>query len=285
MSDTNQSFDDRKVILFLSVDIIGSTSFKNKSISQLEWLSFFTEFYKQFPLFFLKNLEDQFNSVIPEKPEIWKSLGDELIFTVPINNHEEARKFVIAFSNSVFKYPMNNELTLKGTAWIAGFPVINAIISSDYNEDKKNIDYIGPQIDIGFRLCKFATNLKFIISVELLLIITKTTSSELNIFLDEPESLKGVLGNKPYPIIWIKNLDSSDNNLNKLLNRYEITVNSNKLWDYCKEFIEKAGKPFMVPFLKNDSNFSEKPIWYDEEYDKLKSIGEPSQDASEENIL
>ncbi|EMO91101.1 hypothetical protein LEP1GSC021_0280 [Leptospira noguchii str. 1993005606] len=32
----------RKVILFLSVDIVGSTEYKNKAQSQNHWLRFFT---------------------------------------------------------------------------------------------------------------------------------------------------------------------------------------------------------------------------------------------------
>ncbi|NCN11611.1 MAG: hypothetical protein GW938_17375 [Leptospira sp.] len=281
MSDTNQSIEDRKVILFLSVDIIGSTSFKNKGRTQLEWLKFFNDFYEQFPLYFLNNLEDTISKVFPNKPEVWKSLGDELIFTFEIENHELARGYTVAFSKSVFNYQTNNELSLKGTAWIAGFPVINAIITSD----AKNTDYIGPQIDIGFRLSKFSSNLKFIISVELLLLLVKTSSNKLKFFIEDPQPLKGVLGDKPYPIIWIKNESSSYSKLNNLLKRYEANVDSNELSDYCEEFIKSVGKPFMIPYLKNDPLFNILPDWYEKEYKDIKNINENSyeENMSHEN--
>lgn len=280
MSDSNP-FPDRKVILFLSVDIIGSTEYKNKNSSQLQWLRFFTDFYKQFPIYFLKNIELISSEFKIQKPTIWKSLGDELIFEVEIKNHKEAQILVAAFSKSVFSYDIIKEMTLKGSAWIAGFPVINAEAFSDGITSPQAKDYIGPQIDIGFRLSKFASNLKFIISVELLVLLTKTTSTLFNFYLDSPETLKGVLGNKPYPIIWIKNENSKEQVLNKLLRRFESPVDYNSLHEFCVNFITDAGKPFMIPFLSEDDEFKNKPDWYEDEYKIIKDILSASEDHQE----
>ncbi|XMO25349.1 hypothetical protein ACKZJ7_04545 [Leptospira sp. 'Mane'] len=72
-----------------------------------------------------------------------------------------------------------------------------------------------------------------------MLILSKTNDSYFKFYLEEPQSLKGVLKNKPYPIIWIKNESANDTKLNLLL---------------------------------NDSLFSELPKWYEEEYNRIKQI-------------
>ncbi len=267
MSDTAQ-FSDRKVLLFLSVDIIGSTEYKNKSLSQYHWLKFFKTFYEDFPIFFIRKIEEL--GPVTIKPTIWKSLGDEIIFQCEINNHQTAQTIVKAFSKAVFEYSSKiseKSVALKGAAWIAGFPVINAMISS--NSDN---DYIGPQIDIGFRISKFATEAKFIVSVELMLILSKTNDIYFKFYLEEPQSLKGVLKNKPYPIIWIKNESAKEIKLNLLLSKHVTHVDKDQLQDYCTSFIREAGQPFMIPFLSKDSLFSELPEWYEEEYNRIKQI-------------
>ncbi len=273
MSDLTR-FSDRKVLLFLSVDIIGSTEYKNRSPSQYHWLKFFKTFYEDFPIFFIRKIEEE--KLSESNHKIWKSLGDEIIFECEIDNHQRAQTLVKAFSKAVFEYSSEiseNSVSLKGSAWIAGFPVINAIIDS--NSDK---DYIGPQIDIGFRISKFASEVKFIISVELMLLLSKTNDSYFKFYLEEPQILKGVLKNKPYPIIWIKNESANDSKLNLLLNKHTSHVDKDQLQDYCENFILEAGQPFMIPFLSNDSLFSELPEWYDFEFNQIKLILSTSED-------
>ncbi|XDD49665.1 hypothetical protein AB3N59_14875 [Leptospira sp. WS92.C1] len=285
MSDTHPSLN-RKVLLFLSVDIVGSTEYKNKSETQNNWLRFFTTFYKDFPITFYKKFEE-INNPNLQKPEIWKSLGDELIFRVEITDHISAKDTVRAFSQALFSYSLSirtTSLALKGSAWIAGFPVINAEIYSD-EEGKQVVDYIGPQMDIGFRISKFASEYKFIISIELLLLLSATTDSYFKFFLEEPQILKGVLKNRPYPIIWMKNENAVENNLFKLLNKHNEECKTAELNDYCKSFLNSAGKPFMIPFLKFDSLFNELPFWYEEELKNIQEVLTSNEDNfGEENL-
>ncbi|EMJ98310.1 hypothetical protein LEP1GSC193_1255 [Leptospira alstonii serovar Pingchang str. 80-412] len=250
-------FSSRKVILFLSVDIVGSTEYKNKAQSQNHWLRFFTTFYEEFPITFLNQIEANsslFQNLKLPLQKLWKSLGDELIFECEIKKHQEVQYLVKAFSQAVFNYSYNikdKNLSLKGCAWIAGFPVINAMITSDSNGNETK-DYIGPQIDIGFRISKFATELKFVISVEVLILLARTTNTHFKFYLEEPRPLKGVLSNKPYPIIWIKNEKSKEMLLNQLLNKHGNPTRSEELNAYCLSFLYESGKPFMPPFLEND---------------------------------
>ncbi|TQE72362.1 hypothetical protein [Leptospira noguchii] len=272
-----------KVILFLSVDIVGSTEYKNKAQSQNHWLRFFTIFYKDFRITFLSKIEAHsslFQNLQLLSPKLWKSLGDELIFECEIKQHQEVQYLVKAFSDAVFDYSHNikdKNLSLKGCAWIAGFPVINAIITPD-NDESETKDYIGPQIDIGFRISKFATELKFIISVEVLILLTKVTNILFKFYIEEPQLLKGVMGNKPYPIIWIKNEKSKETSLNQLLNKHINSTKNNELNEYCLSFLKESGKPFMPPFLENDPSFNERPNWYEEEFKKVEQILYYSED-------
>ncbi|WP_082761024.1 hypothetical protein [Leptospira alstonii] len=94
-------FSSRKVILFLSVDIVGSTEYKNKAQSQNHWLRFFTTFYEEFPITFLNQIEANsslFQNLKLPLQKLWKSLGDELIFECEIKKHQEVQYLVKAFS-------------------------------------------------------------------------------------------------------------------------------------------------------------------------------------------
>lgn len=147
-------------------------------------------------------------------------------------------------------------LDVKATIWWAGFPVSNreivfsnellefedALVSVDpryrnyfmlYKAAEKKLrttgtlvtDYVGPSIDIGFRLSELAKPNKAIVSVEVAYLLSicdkawvKAVESALNIapgpkktmriWLLERRSLRGVFGQKPYPIFA---LDSASN--------------------------------------------------------------------------
>ncbi|TGM12094.1 hypothetical protein EHQ81_13535 [Leptospira selangorensis] len=272
MSDTTPSLE-RKIVLFLSADIVGSTEYKNKSKTQNAWLRFFTTFYKDFPTTFLRKLEEV-RDPNSYKPEVWKSLGDEIIFKVEIKKHEEAQEIVKAFACAVFDYSASireESLSLKGSAWIAGFPVINAEFATETNS-KNVMDFIGPQMDIGFRIGKYASELKFIISVELLILLAETSSTFFKFHLEEPQILKGVLNQKPYPILWIKNDKAKENRLNSLMKLYLNHCETSDLNEYCREFLLSAGKPFMIPYLTEDLHFQILPEWYEQEYEQKRQL-------------
>jgi hypothetical protein len=69
----------------LSVDLVGSTAFKNSPRSESEsrlgpaWANVFVQFYNGFPLLFERTLS---GSSLPSemRPKVVKALGDELLF-------------------------------------------------------------------------------------------------------------------------------------------------------------------------------------------------------------
>lgn len=167
--------DDRfppEMQLFFSVDIEGSTRFKQSPIhGRSAWGPFFLEFFETFPGT-LASCEDQLGRLIEHgkaarfKP--WKSLGDELIFSkklitgydvfialcaartaiikgsAKLRAHRDAR----LDSGDTDRYPVH----LKGTVWVAGFPIKNMKVTS--SQSGMGEDFLGPAMDLGFRLTK-----------------------------------------------------------------------------------------------------------------------------------
>lgn len=194
-----------------------------------DWLRFLTNFYKDFPT----KLVDAFGGIrdqrlagkevmeaqAPRPPLLWKALGDELIFSSELRGEEDAALHLEALAtaiNSSVRFWTEDSCPLpvsfKGTAWVAGFPVGNSEIPMVYGESgmglmEKGIgddrfDYSGPAMDIGFRLGRYATPRRLIISAELADLVI-TDSRLRNAFrVEEPQELKGVLRGRPYPVFW-----------------------------------------------------------------------------------
>ena len=258
-------------MLFLSVDVIGSTVYKKRPPEKDEiqpWLLFFLDFYREFPNIFIKNCnknaEVELGVYDFKQPEIWKSLGDELIFTIEMDHSALAFFYIKSFKDSVLEYRnlMENDkklpLSLKASAWLAGFPVINAEIFS--SASPKLIDYIGPLIDIGFRLSKFSSKRKFVISVDLALMILEHLKPSLKLFYDGRVDLKGINLTDGYPFIWIDMYDKKDY---KIRNEQEVNPNpsTEKLKNFCRSFISSEEEPFIIPFINNPQEkiFNKKP--------------------------
>lgn len=219
--------------LFLSVDIVGSTALKqpmnrgtnDSSVSDIKthWLNFVHGFYTGFPELYDKNLleiqpeADETDRLL--KPHLWKSLGDELVFTVLLKHPSHAHYYLKAFRSSLldaienWSVKRNLPISFKGTAWLAGFPVFNAAVpierADQTTQEEDRFDFVGPLIDIGFRLSKYSSPRKFVISADTAWLISAAgDSGGLQFKYHGEEPLKGACHEKPYPIIWIDCHDS-----------------------------------------------------------------------------
>lgn len=141
-----------KLRLFLSVDIVNSTAFKQAAAKDRKsqkheqagdlpaepWFSPIASFYREIERLFSASwthlsrpAEDDFQWPKGEQPELWKAAGDELLYVKTLSDYREALITVCAWIDAVnqhrsvmkFQFPM---LDLKATAWLAGFPVNNA---------------------------------------------------------------------------------------------------------------------------------------------------------------
>lgn len=265
--------DEANCRIFLSVDVVGSTEYKHKRTTGgvPDWFPFFRRFYEEFPVLFSEicgerraetedfPLERGFRDC---EPQVWKSLGDELLFYAHIEHHVQAELFVAALRDALMRYRSEMEpgLKLKACAWLAAFPLRNAEI---HFLDK--VDFIGPQIDIGFRLAQFASSTRLMVSCELALLLVNRTNS-LDFYYSGKRVLKGVLKDQGYPLIWLQVPDPAQSDSERVLFR---NVDSFKLKKFCREYIAARGLPLELPYLPGDPAFAEEPPDYHSELERV----------------
>ena len=86
----------------------------------------------------------------------WKAMGDELIFSIPVNGRAELHSLTVDFLKAIRdmdgklrskSFPDSvSAVRIKGTAWVAGFPVRNrAIEIPTPDKETKRIDYLALQ--------------------------------------------------------------------------------------------------------------------------------------------
>jgi len=202
--------------LFMSADVAGSTAYKAESdalrSAEPGWLSVFSNFYANFPIMLMGQTAAEMmeEESLPEI-SVWKALGDELIMTALIENAEEAMGLVRAFYLAMMQYEERhlNELPLrlKATFWVAEFPSPNIEIEIPELSGRLEplIDYIGPSIDLGFRISKFARPSTVVLSLDLVeILLASRRADALAYFILGREPLKGVMFGRAYPIIWAR---------------------------------------------------------------------------------
>ena len=115
------------VRLFLSVDMAGSTEFKARFTGQAAegWLTIFQTFFTSFPLMVAGQVGFEFLEDEHSTPaiEVWKVMGDEVLFVATPASAEELTSMLIAFLRTMRLYEEKHftdlPLRLKGTAWLA----------------------------------------------------------------------------------------------------------------------------------------------------------------------
>lgn len=302
--------------IFVSVDIVGSTNFKQLIAAKVpedskplgnegahhpgkKWLDPILQFYDQMAARFAHEwlvladaAKTEFHWPAGTAPSLWKAVGDELIFSKTLGAHQEAYVCVAAMLKTVQSFRStikahSSGLDLKCAAWIAGFPVNNAevVLSStvadparyddgdfiyanlsrlrDTRDDASAIrDYIGPSIDTGFRVASLASPRRFVLTVDLALMLSAVSSATpataksitpFAYYYHGRESLKGVTNGVPYPVFWIDAADSSP--LKDIEDRLEglSPVDASSVKEYCERYIEKqVGTHIIRPYMVND---------------------------------
>ena len=203
MSRTDQEStlldSEPKLRLFFSADISDSTKYKSNNKSKSGELSDWVKAIKNFVEIFPTKLKG-FN--------FWKFNGDELLFYKDIESPEIAYELVNNFYQSLIEYDTRlykaNGLRLKGTVFSAGFPVRNSSIKISSIKINDSCDFIGPDIDLGFRLTGCSRPGEVVISLDVLDIIYQSDHREFDYYHLGWEKLKGVYNDCPYPVIYIR---------------------------------------------------------------------------------
>ena len=254
--------DRQGIRLFFSADLAGSTALKNveqeNAVQKLatHWPIIFQQFFSEITDGFIKAADEaksQYKQeAYPCNIHLWRMVGDEILFySSPVSKYEHVQILCHAFVKTVEIYDKafkQKGLGVKGTIWSAGFPIRNKLIRIDpkvapyfwiddlsddptLDTNKKNAiwhseqvqaDFLGPEIDLGFRLTSCTRPGRTVISLDTAVFIAKASIIEkcqTRSFHVGWKVLKGVFGEKPYPIIWIDTL--KHNNPPKSRTSYE----------------------------------------------------------------
>lgn len=226
--------------LFLSADLVGSTARKQSLGLSSKWTGDVLAFYQQFPYRFAHELKLRVEAMakkvdgfaLAAQPMLWKAVGDELIYTMVVTTEHQVCAAVDAWMSAMRETEKTvldkSRQDLKGGAWIATFPlpdraiaipldhvtydpdiepeVVNRYLldSADGGEVVSPIlvDYIGPSIDIGFRITSLATPRRFTLSVEAAWAIAVSRLNTLDstpVYFAGETELRGVWAGRGYP--------------------------------------------------------------------------------------
>lgn len=234
--------DEPQIYLFLSVDIIGSTALKYKTKPSIDWYSVFKDFYVSFPEEFKINLEAEYRherlKYSSKNLIVWKHAGDEILFYAKITQKNEIACIVAAFKKTLEDwYPSEEKLDVKGCVWTGQFPFIDQKI-----EEKRtaSLDFLGPSIDCGFRLGKYSSKDEVALSVEVADQLNGISSLQSSLFYTKSENLKGVLGDKRYPIFVLKLNGVKTDEYNYLKNH----CHEKNLDEYIKKYYSDRRRGF-----------------------------------------
>ncbi|MCJ2023132.1 hypothetical protein [Methylobacterium sp. J-067] len=205
------------------------------------WLNRTRSFYRQFPQILSERYGGYLGafeghaSFADRSPKVWKTIGDEIIFCIRITCLEHLACCLLAFTKALSAYgelinDQEPELDVKGSAWVASFPAPNATVASASRlslepsssivgdqlgeDDEKradvtpgDYDFLGKQIDTGFRISKFAQRHELALSIDLVWLLTLLKHLNLIDFqftYRGKEVLKGVIAGVPYPVITVQ---------------------------------------------------------------------------------
>lgn len=229
--------------LFLSVDLVGSTAYKAGKGKDLvlrsarqRWVDETRHFYREFPRILQRDFDRAPISGDAKDglcPQVWKTVGDEIIFCVRLSYAQHLGRCIWSFTKSLEEYSKyleksKIELDVKGVAWIAAFPAPNITvpvsvkhlpageaenelvdheaIEQEGDEKPSAFEFLGKEIDAGFRVAKHAGPDKLALSIETAYLLADVCSKgdyTFSFTYAGRESLKGVIGSRPYPVISI----------------------------------------------------------------------------------
>lgn len=223
--------NSENVLLFFSFDIVNSSLYK--TVNYYGWAIVIDHI--------LSLIRNYIKSKI-KSAEVWRLLGDEIIFIVKICDKAALFEYVEIIYDTLILYcgiiedgklfegigetsgvvtelvKLQDVISLQSTAWIAnvtnqkaikGNKLKNKYIENIFEEIEENphykfYEFMGIDIDTGFRLSKETRAGRLILSFELayLMALEKNGSYVKNLNIVSYRSMKGVWNNSAYPIIW-----------------------------------------------------------------------------------
>ncbi|WP_317855584.1 hypothetical protein [Chakrabartyella piscis] len=200
----------RSVTLFFSFDLVNCTQYK--SVHEGTWASGVSAVMGYIINTFTQKEIDGYR--------FWKVLGDEVIFTKNIPYMYELGDILSEIYNELLHFNIKIKnmqigdaetakfLGVKATAWIADLSATeknanNVYIEYKINENQLQSEYLGTDIDAGFRISKFTSYNRLVISFEIaaLFLQDRMLYRKINrIHFVGYRQLKGIWNQEPYPI-------------------------------------------------------------------------------------
>lgn len=214
--------DESGIYLFVSFDLVNSTKFKTKVADWYESaLGFYADVIKEFG----SHIRE---SAAETAPIVWKQAGDEVLFYLRVertstvcNALEAAWQTMETVAADLERRTVGKvQLSVKASAWVAQvqhfLPIDGKLglqskakphhFDSIRFEVGRTADFIGQDIDIGFRASKFTDRHILLISAELAYVLCdghrnhRVIVNHLRVV--GFECMKGVWGDRHYPIVW-----------------------------------------------------------------------------------
>ena len=215
------------VLLFFSFDIVNSSIYKSNN------------YYGWFIVidYILSDIREAVRGQVGlTDAEVWRILGDEVVFIINVSSKEKLIEYVssiykvlIQYCNSIENGELLNKIrqknknveffnlydviSLQSSAWIA--TVVdkkNTSVSHrkadnvfEIIEEQKGIkfyEFTGTDIDAGFRVSKYSRAKRLVVSFELAYLLSQDSITNRNLHIITYCQLKGIWNNNVYPIIW-----------------------------------------------------------------------------------
>jgi|SRR5580704_831533 hypothetical protein len=231
-ADQRQHRSPGGVYLFVSIDMVNSTEFKN---NEPRWPFVIHHFYE--------SVVNEMKRVCP-RFNVWKYIGDEVTFwrhthgedklALLIRDTYAALQLISQALDAIeddHGIRTRNVIGAKATMWVASADFVkgaginrdlnasyrhfNRIIEEDHlvsvlthehQRELKTYDFIGPDIDIGFRISHFAQRGFVLLSAGLAYLVLRQSDPadavDQHMKIVTYHALKGVWGGRRYPIIW-----------------------------------------------------------------------------------
>lgn len=226
LNESKEELSERRFVgLFFSFDIVNSSAYK--SLNFTGWSKVILRLFSKIQQMIAKKLPSA---------EMWRILGDEIIFIIQIKENQD----IFIYIDSIFEIlnnmvsqlkkgiffdnldinpsekelmKMQNIISLKASAWIAiigekikKLEQYDNLLERFKLQDGYGIfEFLGNDIDAGFRIKQNTEDRRLIISYELAYILSRNTDYLKNIYIITYKRLKGIWQNRLYPIIWYHN--------------------------------------------------------------------------------
>ena len=219
--------ENGEVVLFFSFDIVNSSIYKSNNY--YGW-----SIVIDYILSDVRNVVR--NHIDLAEAEVWRILGDEVVFIIKIRNKEVIRKYISIIYNVLINYcdkiengvlfneikiqdkavdfsDFQDVISLQASAWIASVVYKNNSCLSQTCSDNifeeivekngiKFYEFKGIDIDAGFRISKHTRSKRLVLSFELAYLLSQNSSINNNLHIITYCTLKGIWNNKVYPIVW-----------------------------------------------------------------------------------